>query len=205
ESNATVTLTVQARETLSLAPIPPGVSTNLILLDNDGPALQLELARDWLCAPGASNASLTSLSAQLRRTGNTNASATVSLSVDGIALVNFPATVIFAANQTTVPFTVSATGVLSTARQTLTLRASAGGYTEAAAAFTLAAECAPDLVISNVVVAASGLTDAYFSINYREQNLGAPFAIVAQPPGITNIAQKVFLSADPFPGNDTFL
>jgi hypothetical protein len=91
---------------------------------------------------------------------------------------------------------VTAAGVLPSGRQTVTLHAAADGYTEAAAVFTLAADCAPDLVISNITLGASGLTDTYFSVNYREQNIGASFAIVANPPGITNIAQRIFLSAN---------
>lgn len=204
DGSQTVQLAVRALESLSLNPIPPGVATNLIVLDDDGPSLELEFAREWVCA-GTSNAALNSVAATLTRRGNTNAAVTATLAASIPGRMGFPVTVGFAANQTVATFTVAVLASPSSATENITLTATAAGFTEAAAGLALNAECGPDLVISNLVVAASGLTDAYFVVNFREQNLGSPFAIVANPPGITNIAQRVFLSADAFPGDDTFL
>ncbi len=204
DGSQTVQLTVRALESLSLNPITPGVVTNVVVLDDDGPSLELTFSRDWICA-GSSNAALDTVTATLTRRGDTNTPATAAIGASIAGRLSFPATVGFAMNQTVATFTVAALTSPATATENITLTATATGFTEAAASLTINAACGPDLVISNLVTAAIGLTDAYFSVNFREQNLGSPFAIVANPPGITNIAQRVFLSADPYPGDDISL
>ena len=206
DGNQTVTLTVEPLETLSLNPIPTDVSTNIIVLDDDGPTLRLALSRDWVCSINATNPAVSFVTATLERTGTTNSGVSVSLAADVPGLLDFPASVMFLSGETSQSFTVTATATAPTPPgQTIELTATAPSYADAVATLRRVTDCAPDLVISNLTVPANGLTDDYFSLSYREVNVGTAFAIVNTPPGITNIAQKVYLSTDPYPGDDTFL
>lgn len=209
DSQDDTTLTVEARiqETLSQNPILPGSSTTFTLVDNDGPHFRLEASRSGLCAPGATKPSLTELPVQIHRIGNLQSSVTAALAINSLTpgLIDVPATISFSANQETASITLRALGTPLSSHEHFTLSATAPGYHSGEATWTISADCEPDLVISNLVVAAQGLTDEAFAVAYREVNIGSDFAIVAKPPGITNLYQNLFLSANGTPSEDSFL
>ncbi len=205
ESNRTVTLTARALETLSLNPLLSGPSTNIVILDDDGPSLQLAFSRDWVCAGNGTNSPLANVLATLTRSGALGNSVTASISAGLGGFLNLPASVNFAVGESNKTFnaTLSAVAPLPVGG-TVSLTASAPGLASAAASLQLVTNCNPDLVIQNLSVPASGLTDSYFSINFREINLGAAFAI-GNGLAVSNISQKVYLSTDSSPGDDSLL
>src|SRR5690606_8423610 len=93
DTNSNIILTLQSLETLSPNPISPGFMTNIIVLDDDGPALQLAFSRDWVCSGSGTNSPLASVAARLTRTGLSDDAVTVSLTADSVDLLNFPPTV----------------------------------------------------------------------------------------------------------------
>jgi hypothetical protein len=206
ETNRTVTLTAQTLETLSLSPILPGISVNIVVLDDDGPSLAMAFSRDWICSSAGTNSTLASVTARLNRTGPATDAATVSLASDQSGVLSFPATVQFSAGQTQTVFNITLGGTEpAQTPTTVTLTANATGLASAVGSLQRLNDCAPDLLISSLVTPTNGLTDAYFSVQFREVNVGAAFAITNRPPGVTNISQKVFLSVDPYPGNDSLV
>jgi hypothetical protein len=196
DGDRNVTLTVFALESLALARIEPGVSTSITVLDNDGPRLDVTLERNWLCLSNAAFAVLTGT--VTRNTALANA-LTVNLSVNFSSLT-VPAIVQIPPGAASANFVVQA--VASGAGQ---ITASAAGFGSGSATVTIQNGCAPDLVIASIAAPPSGVTEAFFSVNYREENIGAAFSITNRPPGITNILQNVFASLDPFPGGDELL
>lgn len=205
EPNREVTLLVRALETLSLNPIAPGVATNVVVLDDDGPFLTLTFSRDWVCDGQGPASPLASVAATVTRSVPTNSATTVSLSADVAGLLALPPSVVIPANATSVVFNISYGPIVPTNDPSAVVTATADGLSSAVGALNRLAGCQPDLVIANLVVPTNGVTDAYFSVNFREQNVGAAFAIANLPPGVTNISQKVYLSSDPYPGGDTFV
>lgn len=201
DGDTLVTLTVQPVETLTLTAVPPGASTTVTVVDNDGPSIRLEVSRTWLCA---SDASFNTLKGTLHRNGNTNVAATVTVSAEPAGILLPVSPVQFGVNQDSAPVEFRLAGVPSEDREVL-IRAIAPGYSEGAMTLRAAAVCAPDLVVTQVTGPATGLTGDLFSLSYRDQNVGSPFAVVAQQPGVTRVAQNVYLSSDRHPGDDLFL
>jgi len=206
EPNKTVVLLVRALETLSLSPIAPGVSTNIVILDDDGPFLRLAFSRDWICSGQGPVSALASVTATLTRSVPTNVITTVVLSADSTGLLAMPASVEIPAGATQTVFNVSlGTNTAPGLALSIVVTANATGVSSAVAALQRLTGCQPDLIISSLVTPTNGVTDAYFSVNFREINVGAAFAVTNHPPGVTNISQKVYLSTDPYPGGDTFV
>lgn len=195
DGDQTVTLTVFALESLALAPINPGVSANITVVDNDGPRLDLTLERNWLCL---SNPAFATLTGTISRNSALQNALTVNLSVVGNLTV--PATVQIPPGAPSADFLIQATA--AGAGQ---ITASATAFGSGSAAVTVQNNCSPDLVIAGIAAPAGGLTEAFFSVSYREENIGAAFSITNRPPGITSIVQNVFASLDPFPGGDELL
>lgn len=206
EDDTRVTLIARPLETLALDPLGEGAAVDLTLLDDDGPGLRLAFSRDWTCGADAERADLAYVTATLVRSGETQRPATVTLTADLPGLFDFSDTLQFAANQTETTFEVTASMIdPAPPGETVTFTAAAAGYFSALATLERAAECGPDLKIVNLVVPASGLTDAFFPVGFREVNVGADFSIPNESTGISNLVQRVLLSTDPAVGDDELL
>jgi hypothetical protein len=201
DGDTTVTLTAQPVESLTLGPIPPGTSTNIIVLDNDGPSLRFATTRSWVCA---SDFAFNHLTTTLHRSGGTAEALPVTLTADPPGVVVLPANVAFAQGQESLPVELQLAGTPPGGID-VQIRATATGFTEAGLTLHTQAECGPDLQISEVIVPASGLTGDLFSMSYRSQNIGSPFAVVSSRPGITQVAENISLSTDRHPGEDALL
>ncbi|MCW5556084.1 MAG: hypothetical protein KIS67_28500 [Verrucomicrobiae bacterium] len=163
--------------------------------DDDGPTLRLAFSQS-LVAEGLDPAA----TGTLTRNAGTNAALLVSLvSSDATELI-VPATVTIPVGAFSAQFdAVSVADGETDGNQTVTVTASAAGFTTGAAQITVSDINLPDLVVASVAAPATAATEEYVDLGYQIRNQGA----VASPSNA--IVQRIYLSSDPFAGDDILL
>ena len=192
--NGTREVGVAAYVTASLtgARLGDPATNRLTILDDDGPTLSLTLDRTLL--PEGSN----TLATVTRNTPATN-DLVVTLTSSDTTEATAPATLTIPTGTNSAVFTVSAVNDgTPDGTQPATLTASAAGFHSGAAELQVTDINLPDLVITELSGPASGFTKEMASLSFRVANLGlAPLS--------NAIVQRVWLSDDPLPGNDTLV
>ncbi len=171
--------------------IAEGSGDTLQVLDDDGPTLKLTIDRDAVPEGQASAATAT-----MTRNTATNVPLTISLATSATGELTAPPTVIMPAGASSVPVTLSSVldGV-SDGNKSVTVTASAGGFTPGSAVIVVTDIDMPDLVVRNVTTPTNGITDANFAITYRIENRGVASCT-------SNFVTRIFLSSDAVPGSD---
>jgi subtilase family serine protease len=167
-------------------------TNQLTITDDDGPALWITLPRPLL--PEGSN----QLATVTRNTPATNDLFVTLLSSDpGEATV--PASVVIPIGTNAATFLVSAVedGTPDGTRS-VTLTASAAGHEPGLAVLQVTDINLPDLVLTEVGGPAAGFTKELVSLSFRVANYG--LAPLTNP-----FVQRVWLSDDPLPGDDTLV
>ncbi len=154
--------------------------------DDDGPSLRLILG--GTLAREGRNPALTGV---VTRNSDPAAPLVVQLGSSDTTEATVPATVEIpaGATSTTFPITTLNDGVVD-GNQRVNLTASADGFAPATAQFTVSDGDLPDLVVSEVTAATTGVTRGLFEVGYRVTNQGFDRAV-------GSIVQKVILSRDP--------
>jgi len=188
DGNAAVTVTAYPLETQSGDRLA-GTQTALIVNDNDGPTLLVAVSRDAVAEGQSVSATVT------RNTPATN-DLLVSLTCDDTTEATVPASLVLANGQTSTTFTVSAVddGV-SDGGVSVRITASALNFTDGSDTVLVTDVNLPDLTITSLTVPTNGLTGENFNITFREMNLGFANATGSW-------LQVVYLSDDPYPGDD---
>lgn len=153
--------------------------------DNEGPLLVIDLARPFLAEGAATTATV-------RRLGvDTSSALVVNLSQTPGGQLTLPATATIPAGQPSVQFAVSAAGVAGNqGSRTITLRATAAGYTDGLTPLNLSDLGLPELVVTSVSSPATVLTEQYAPISYRIENYGSQ-------PAVGPYLERIFVSRDP--------
>ena len=190
----TVALRSFVRATGRLETVAENAPLNLAVIDDEGPTLTLALGAD--VAPEGRSPALT---ATVRRNTGTNVPLTVNLHSLDVTEATVPATLVIPVGSFTAVFPVATVqdGVTD-GSQSVTIEASAVGFTAGRAAFVVSDSTLPDLSVTRLQVPTIGETEAPFNVTYRVENRGN------QQTDKTFIT-RVFLSADPVPGGDTML
>jgi hypothetical protein len=189
DGNANVTLHSYPLESQTAARILPGASATLSVADNDGPALTLRIARDAVAENSSTTATVT------RNTPATN-ELLVTLSSSDANEATVPPTVTLLNGQASATFAVTTpSDGVSDGSKTVTLLATATGFSDGTDTLIVTDVNLPDLVITSLSAPTNGLTGENFNITFREMNLGTVNATGSW-------SQVVFLSTDPYPGDD---
>jgi subtilase family serine protease len=163
------------------------VAQLLTVLDQDGPTLQVAIARK-VVAEALTNAATGTVT---RNTPATNALVVaLASSLTTAALV--PATVTIPAGQASASFNISSLNDgVTHGNQTVTITAAADSYTSGSDWLLVTDINLPDLVAENVTGPATAATESYVSLGYRLANRGLASASGA-------IVQRVWLSTNPY-------
>ncbi|MBI5386506.1 MAG: DUF11 domain-containing protein, partial [Verrucomicrobia bacterium] len=194
DGDTVVPLAVFIRASGSQVLIGQGTGAELTVLDDDGPTLRLDIARD-VVGEGLNPATTASVT---RNTPTTNA-LVVNLNSSDTTEVTVPDTVTIPVGATTASFLLS-TPADSTpdGNRSARVTASAPGFTSGLDSVVVSDADLPDLSIASLTVPTNGFTDATFALGYRIENRGLA------PAGPT-VLTRFFLSRDPIVGGDTLL
>jgi hypothetical protein len=194
DGDTTVTIQPYVTATTTGARLAPGVPAQVVVTDDDGPTLRLSIAHK-LVAEGLSPAT----TATVTRNTSTNGALVVSLQSSDLSEATVPPTVTIPAGQTSATFNLNTVqDNQPDGNQTVTISASAAGFTGSADTMVVSDIDLPDLVVSRISLPDSADTESYFNVTYRVSNQGLG-------PAGTNWVTRVFLSDDPVVGNDTFV
>jgi hypothetical protein len=173
----------------AVAEIAPDILT---VTDNDGPTLIVFL-EDEVVPEGRSPATRGSV---LRNT-STESTLTVNLASSDVAEARVPASVTIPAGTNRVDFEVaSVNDGVSDGNRTVTITATAPGFTTGTTQLVVSDADRPDLVVSRIQIPAESITGGQVAVAFRVENRG----VVAS----TNpIVQRAYLSSDNVLGNDT--
>lgn len=151
----------------------PFLADVLGITDDDGPSLALTLSA--AAAPEGRNPALTG---SLSRNTPPNASLVVLLESSNVGEARVPASVTIPAGTNRVSFPVQTIedGVTD-GNQTVSLSASAPGYSPSSASLVVTDLNLPDLVVSRLTVPATGIAGSVVPVSFRVENRG--FAPVA--------------------------
>ncbi|HOK77001.1 MAG TPA: CARDB domain-containing protein, partial [Verrucomicrobiota bacterium] len=172
-----------------------GTTARVIVRDDDGPSLALTANRR-IVAEGLSPAATLTLS---RNTG-TNTALVVQLTSDNTQELVLQPTVTLAEGvwSVNVPVTSVNDGV-SDGNKTVTVTASAEGFTPASAQLIVTDVDMPDLVVRSVQAPPWAETESYIDIGYQIYNQGLANA------ASNSVVQRVYLSRDPLVGDDVLV
>ena len=174
--------------------IAEGTPDTLQVLDDDGPTLKLAIARD-LVAEGQDPATTATIS----RNTSTNAPLTVTLTTSDTGELTAPGTAIIPAGQSSVTVNLATPlDHVPDGNKSVTVTASASGFTSGSDVVIVSDIDLPDLAISHVTVPTNGFTDGTFTLTYRIDNLGIAACT-------SNFTTRVWLSKDTYLENDTLL
>ena len=176
------------------SPYATGPSATLTVTDNDGPTLGLAIATK-VAREGLNPASSVTVSR------NTDASSAleVHLSTDVAGKLSIPNPVTIPAGLSSVTFDVaSIDDGITGGNKAVTLTASADGFVAGSDSITITDVNLPDLVVTGFQFPEVGGTESQVSATYTVKNQGVA-------PARGAFVQRLYLSADPFLGNDTFL
>jgi hypothetical protein len=170
------------------------VPAGLTVTDNDGPALSLTLDK-VLVGEGQNPAATGTVTRNTAPTG----SLVVSLLSSDTTELTVPASVTLADGAASATFAlVSIADGTNDGNQTVTLTASATGFSSASANVVVSDSDLPDLRVSSITAPTNGLSRQSVDVSFRIENIG--FSSTG-----TGFVQRVFLSTDPLPGDDTLL
>ncbi|HOB97203.1 MAG TPA: CARDB domain-containing protein [Verrucomicrobiota bacterium] len=190
----TVELRAFLLETASGKRLGPPLVVPIEVTDNEAPSLTLILDRDWVpegLAPAATGT--------VSRNPVTETALEVQLASDRPGEAAVPATVVIPAGQASATFEVaSLDDQVTDGNQTVVITAQAPGFAPAQASLIVSDMNLPDLLISRLIAPDEGLTGASFTVTYRESNQGRTAAAGSW-------SQRLFLSSDPYPGDDLYL
>lgn len=171
-----------------------GTPDTLTVTDDDGPTLRLEIARD-LVPEGRDPASSVTVTRNTSPTGPL----TVSLLSDNPNEAAVPPTVVIPAGASSTEFSfASIEDGVTDGSQTVTLTASAPGFTAGADTVVVTDTDLPDLLVSRMETPPTAETESYVNLTYRVANEGLGLAR-------SNFLTRVCLSRDPVVGDDTLL
>jgi len=188
------TLTASWIDTPTGQVFAPATQTEITVTDDDAPALIVRIAQDAV-AEGLSPAT----TATVQGNQDTQAPVTVTLTSSDPGELTAPPTVVLPSGsaQVTVPLNSIDDGVAD-GSQMVVLTASAPGFLAGSDQVVVTDVNLPDLVIERLNGPASGSTEATFQVAFRETNRGLG-------PATGTWRQTLYLSDDPFPGNDFVL
>ena len=173
--------------------IVEGDPVSLVVGDDEGPTLAFEFEKGFLLEGETG-------SAVLRRSGaSVDLPLTVNLSSNLEGELAFPANVQIPAGAALANFSViGVEDVVVDGGKLVLMTATAANHSPAQLSITVTDESLPDIVATEVNTVTTVNTEAEFNLSYRIENRG---------PASTNtgFVQRVFLSDDPVPGNDTLL
>jgi hypothetical protein len=184
-----VEISAYLTESLTGSRLGAPVTNQLMVLDDDGPAIAFSLARALI--PEGSN----TLGTVTRNTPATN-DLVVTLTSSDLSEATLPAKVTIPSGTNAASFLINAVNDgTPDGTQPATLTASAPNHSPGNAVLQVTDINRPDLMITEVSGPASGFTKENVSLTFRLANLGiAPFT--------NTIVQRVWLSDDPLPGGD---
>ncbi len=166
----------------------------LAVTDNDGATLTLRIAAD-LVGEGRTPATTATVS---RNTATAEA-LVVSLSSSDLTEATVPPTVTIPAGELSAQFPVTSLNDGETdGNRTVTITASAAGFTAGSDTVVVSDADLADLIIGSITFPATGVTDGNLAITFRLENRGLRDA--AAP-----MTQRVFLSTDNLAGSDTLV
>jgi hypothetical protein len=171
-----------------------GAPVTLTVLDDDGPALKVAVAKK-LVPEGQNPATTGTVS---RNTPATNA-LTVSLTSSDTNEAVVPLSVTILQGQSAASFNIaSINDGVTDGNKTVAITASAVGFTSGSDTLVVSDVNLPDLVVTDISGPTNIDTEAYFNVSYRVANQGVA-------PAGTNFITRIFLSSDPVVGNDTLI
>ncbi len=166
----------------------------LTVTDNDGPALTLSVSPKLL-AEGVLPAGMGTVS---RNTPATNA-LVVTVTSSDLTEVSNPNPVAIPVGQASATFQIGTVGDgVNDGSHAVTLTATAAGFAPASELVTVTDADLPDLHVASITVPPLAETESYINVSYRVANQG--FSATR-----SNFVTRVFLSADPLPGDDTLV
>ena len=172
-----------------------GTTARVIVRDDDGPTLTLTANRR-IVAEGLSPAATLTLS---RNTG-TNTALVVHLASDNTQELVLQPTVTLAEGVWSVNVPVnSVNDGVSDGNKTVTVTASAEGFTAASVQLIVTDVDMPDLVVRSVQAPIQAETESYIDIGYQIYNQGLANATS------NSVIQRVYLSRDPIVGDDVLV
>ncbi|MBN2021930.1 MAG: Ig-like domain-containing protein [Pirellulales bacterium] len=179
------------------------VQAPITIADDDGPALTVVIQKD-LVAEGLSPAASVTVS----RNTDTAGPLSVTLVSSDPGELAAPGSVVIPAGQASYTFSVDTIeDGESDGNQTVALTASADGFTSGTDVVVVSDVDLPDLVITQLTAPGTVLSETYFDLAYRVANEGLAAAVGsnAQDEFPGSWQDRVFLSSDPFVGNDVLL
>ncbi|MCL4785535.1 MAG: immunoglobulin domain-containing protein, partial [Verrucomicrobia bacterium] len=172
-----------------------GLPAVVTVTDDDGPTLLLTLDKH-LVAEGQNPAATGTVT---RNTG-TNVALLVNLASSDITEITVLPTVTIPAGALSAQFTLASVSDAETdGNQTVTVSASAAGFTPGAAQITVTDVNLPDLVVAGITAPATAETESFVNIGYQIRNQGL------SPSPSNAIVQRVYLSSDSLVGNDVLI
>ena len=175
-TNAPVTVVISAfvTETFTGDRLGAGVSTNLTVLDNDGPTLTVDIPVDAVAAG-------TMVTGLVTRSGSLATPLDIGLVSSATNLATVPATLTIPYGQSSAPFNIATVpGSVTNGSRSVTITATAAGFTGGSAGLVVTDLLLPDLVVSNIVVPSGGEAGSTINVSYRVQNQGPrPLATVS--------------------------
>ena len=194
DGKKTAFIRAYATDSLTGERLRPGTPDTLSVLDDEGPTLRIEIARGLV--PEGLNPATT---ATVTRNSANSLPLVVSLASSVTSEATVPATVTIPAGQSSATFPIaSLQDGVSDGDKTVTITASAAGFTSGTASLVVTDRDLPDLVVDSITVPANGATESSFEVSFRVANQG-----LAAAAGAT--LQRVYLSSDPVIGDDTLL
>jgi hypothetical protein len=168
-------------------------AVNLEVGDDEGARLEFVLERGWVLEGGSATATVR------RVGGSTSEALTVHLAASPSDELALAAAVEIPAGADTAEFSLS--GVVDAEQDGNTvvrLEGNATGYSPAQAQLVVTDRTLPDLVAMNIGAPTDLETEANFRVSYRIENQGAAATS-------SSFTQRILLSKDPVPGDDTLL
>jgi hypothetical protein len=184
------------------APNPTGTATALLTVtDNDGRSLTIAAS-----SPSVREGS--SIDLTLTRNADLSTALEVALVSSDVTELTVPAYVSFLPGQATCTVTAQAAQDFTVdGTHVVEVSASATGFAPAACVVAVTNGDLPDLAATGILPADPVLTEQWFNVTYRVMNVGSAPAVSSNAtqdsPGTWT--DRVFLSGDPYVGNDTLL
>ncbi|MEI7837173.1 MAG: CARDB domain-containing protein, partial [Planctomycetota bacterium] len=167
----------------------------LSVLDSDGPALQLTVGRDVI-SEGAGPSAAT---ATVCRNTDTTDPLVVTLSSFDTSELTVPTTVTIPAGSDSATFNIDAVSDgIPDGVQTVTITASAAGFTQGLDQIDVTDVDLPDLRVTSIAVPAMGRTGGMAQVTWTVRNDGLA-------PATGQWADSVYVSTDPYAGGDTLV
>lgn len=189
DGTQSVQITTAMVRPASSIPLGPTAETSLQVIDNETPFLRVELSSELVREGSVSQGTVT-------RHGDSSSPLVINLNSSDLSEASVPASVTLGAGEPSATFEITGQNDnVTDGNKAVVLTASAVGFGTAAARVTVTESSLPDLVITGLNVPTAGLNQASFELRYTLANKGF---------GTLNgtVLQRVFVSTDPYLGND---